>query len=93
MLEVLLIRIKRATEIAVFTELILNLEMLWFKYTSRWHLNKLEEKKRRIHIQQERSGKASLAVPTRDLQRILIKGFLSMYIYHFKKLASTQEAR
>lgn len=60
-------------EITVFTELILNLETLWFKYTSRWHLNKLEEKKRRIYIQQERTGKASLAVPARDLHRILIK--------------------
>lgn len=58
---------------SVFTEPILDLEMLWFKHTSRWHLNKVEEKKRRIHIQKERTGKASLVVPIRDLHRILIK--------------------
>lgn len=53
----------------------MNLEMLWFQYVNRWHLNKLEEKERRIHIQQERTGKASLVVPARDLHRILIKWF------------------
>lgn len=59
MLEVLLIRIKRATEIAVFTELILKLEMLWFKYTSRWHLNKLEEKENSYTTTEIRESKFS----------------------------------
>lgn len=52
---------QRGKENAAFGELILNLEMLCFKYTSRWHLNKLDAKKGKIYIQQGRTGKASLA--------------------------------